>query len=407
MNKRNILVLILGHITLGSMSPMIVLLNGFVGARLAPSEALATLAMGIMVAGTAFTTVPAARLAQRKGRRFGFLLAVITCFVGGLLSALAIFLESFVLYSSTALLFGVSMAFLLQFRFAAAENATSNKVSTAVALILFAGIGAAILGPRLGVSFAQSIDGVPYAGSYLAISAMALVAAGILVFYQDLPVYTEAGSADVNLDSSQGSNPEAKASYSQLWNGKYFLGVLCGATSFGVMALIMTATPISMHHHNGISLEDTATVIQLHIAAMFLPSLLTGYLIQRVGVQWVALVGLLCNLACVFMAVSGISYGHYLVALVLLGVGWNALFMAATHMIATCYPGPERFQAQALNDFIVFGCQGVASLSAGLLLAWIGWQSLNLVGLIVLLICLAAWLHLVFIKQIYRLRIAV
>ena len=121
--------------------------------------------------------------------------------------------------------------------------------------------------------------------------------------------------------------------------------------------------------------------------------------------QWVALIGLVVNLLCVYIAMTGISYHHYLVALALLGVGWNALFMAGTHMIATTYPGAQRFQAQALNDLIVFGCQGVASLMAGLLLLWLGWNGLNLVALFLLIICLAAWLHLVFIKRIYQISV--
>lgn len=391
MNIRNIIVLILGHITLGSMSPMMVLLNGFVGTNLAPTPVFATLAMGTMVAGTAFSTILAARFAERNGRRAGFLLASALCFVGALLSALAIWIESFSLYCITALLFGVSMAFLLQMRFAAAENASLHKVSLAVSLLLFAGIGAAFLGPRMGVAMAHWLDGIPYAGSYLALAGLALMAAVILSFYKNVEVKGD-------------HHGKVKLPAKQLWTGSYALGVLCGATSFAVMALVMTATPISMHNHNGISLEDTSLVIQLHIVAMFLPSLFTGYLIERIGVQWVALIGLVCNFACVYFALAGVSYGHYLTALVLLGLGWNGLFMAGTQMIATIHTGPERFQAQAVNDFIVFGCQGVSSLSAGLLLALVGWQGLNFVGLFMLMICLAGWFHLVFIKQTFALR---
>jgi predicted MFS family arabinose efflux permease len=184
------------------------------------------------------------------------------------------------------------------------------------------------------------------------------------------------------------------------------LGVICGATSFGVMSLVMTATPISMHHHQGLSLADTSSVIQWHIVAMFLPSLLTGYFMQRMGVYWMALAGLLLNVACVYFALSGVSMTHYLGALVLLGAGWNALFMAGTQMVATAHPGPERFQAQANNDFVVFAVQGVASLSAGFLLAMFGWQGLNLVALAMLLACFMAWIYIVMVRQFSRVRTA-
>ena len=367
---------------------MMVLLNGFVGTVLAPSQSLATLAMGTMVAGTALCTIPAARLAAKKGRRLGFILGAGLCSVGALLSAFAIWIESFFLFCATSMLFGGTMAFLLQMRFAAAESVSLDKVSLAVSMILFAGIGAAFIGPRVGVWASGWIESVPYVGAFLALAALALIAGVILAFYQDQA-------------RPQQQEQRVRLPLRALCTGRFLLGVLCGVTSFGVMALIMTATPISMHNHQGISLEDTSLVIQLHIVAMFLPSLFTGYLIQRLGVQWVALAGLLCNFVCVYFALSGMSFTYYLTALVFLGLGWNGLFMAGTQMIATSHTGPERFQAQAINDFVVFGIQGVASLSAGLLLAWVGWQGLNFIGFSLLMICLAGWFHLVFIKQTF------
>lgn len=394
MNIRNLLVLIFGQFTLGSTAPMLVLINGFVGTRLAPSEAWATLGMGTLVAGTALCTVPAARLARIKGRRFGFLLASVLCICGAGLSILAIHLQSFALFCLAMSLLGATLAFIQQFRFAAAESVTPDRISLAVSLILFAGIGSAMIGPRLGVMAVNWLPGLPYAGSFLALMGLSLICAIFVLFYRHKPVsVSQTGSVSLSL--------------SQLWKPHYLLGVVCGATAFSVMSLVMTATPISMHHHQGLSLEDTSTVIQWHIASMFLPSLITGYLIRRLGVQWVVLMGLLCNVACVYFALSGVSFEHYLGSLMLLGLGWNGLFMAGTQMVATTHPGEERFQAQATNDFIVFASQGVASLSAGLLLALIGWQGVNFVALAMLLICLMAWLHLVLVKQIYRVETAV
>lgn len=389
MNVRNLLILVLGHCTLGSTAPMLVLINGFIGARLAPSEAWATLGMGTLVAGTALCALPAARLAQRRGRRAGFLVATALCLLGAGLAAVSIVVESFTLFCVAMSLMGATLAFVQQFRFAAAENAPPHRISMAVSLILFAGIGAAIIGPRLGVAAVDWIPDHPYVGSFLALMLLVLVCAGVMMLYRD-PGITSQDHAGIRLP------------WRKLWKAPYLLGVICGATSYGVMSLVMTATPISMHHHEGMSLADTASVIQWHIVAMFLPSLLTGYLIQRLGMYRVALIGLLCNIACVYLAFSGVTLEHYLGALVLLGIGWNALFMAGTQMVATTHTGEERFQAQATNDFVVFACQGLASLSAGFVLAVIGWQGVSLVALVILLICLIAWLHIVLIRQAYR-----
>lgn len=385
MNIRNLVLLVIGHCTLGSAAPMLVLINGFIGARLAPSEGWATLGMGTLVAGTALSTVPAARLAERYGRRRGFLVAVATCMAGSGIAVLSILIESFVLFCMAMAVLGSTLAFVQQFRFAAAENAPPEKVSFAVSLILFAGIGAALIGPRLGVLAVDWVPDYPYVGSFLALMLLSAICG--------LFIWRYLGRSVAEHDHERSHLP-----LSQLLTSQYVLGVMCGATSFGVMSLVMTATPISMHHHEGLSLADTSSVIQWHIVAMFLPSLLTGYLMQRLGVYWVAFSGLMLNAACVYFALSGVSLAHYLGALVLLGAGWNALFMAGTQLVATAHPGPARFQAQANNDFVVFALQGAASLSAGFLLVMIGWQGLNLIALGMLLACFLAWIYIVLVR---------
>lgn len=392
MNYRNLILLVLGQCTLGATAPMLVLINGFIGTELAPTEALATLGMGTLVAGTTLATVPAARLAQRRGRRFGFMVAAMLSILGSALAIGSIHFHSFTLFCVAMFVLGTTLAFMQQFRFAAAENARPDQISLAVSMILFAGIGSAMIGPRLGVAAAPWLPELPYAGSFVALAVLALVCLLVMFFYRS--------------QARPSQSEPTSVTRVQLWRPGYVLGVLCGATSFSVMSLVMTATPISMHHHQGLPLAETADVIQWHIVAMFVPSLFTGYLIKRIGVQWVALLGILINIACVLMALSGVTLQHYLVALVLLGLGWNALFMAGTHWVAVTHAGEERFQAQANNDFIVFACQGVASLSAGFLLALIGWQGLNLVALAMLLICMMVWFHLVLIRQVHRIGVA-
>lgn len=386
MNWRNLLALMFAQATLGSIGPMMVLLNGFVGARLAPTEALATLGMGMLVAGTATSALWAAGVARRRGRRFGFLVGVALAVAGCVSCIGAIQAESFVLYCLAMFLLGAPMAFVQQFRFAAAENASADRVSKAVSLILFAGIGSALLGPRLGAWASGWVEGVPYGGSYWALAGLALIAGAVLwlLFRDPAPV---AGGPQQNV-APQGS----------LWNRQFSFGVLCGAVAFGVMSLVMTATPISMHHHHGLSLEDTSTVIQSHIAAMFIPSLFSGMLIGWLGPYRMAFAGLVLNALCILLALSGVAFENYLLSLILLGLGWNLLFISGTQLVATAWSGPERFRAQALNDFTVFGVQGVATLAAGVVLSWLGWVGVNWVSAAMLSVCFVAWLHLTLFK---------
>ena len=380
MNVRNLVVLMLAQTTLGSIGPMMVLVNGFVGAGLAPSEAYATLGMGFLVAGTAGCSIPAARLAGWKGRRFAFFAGVAVAVFGSLACIAAMGLQSFFLYCVAMTVLGGAMALVQQFRFAAAENAGSDRVGRAVALILFAGIGSALLGPRLG-SWAAGLLPLPYAGSYWMLANLALLAGVIFLFYRD--------TAPVTPHIAQ--EADAKP---HLWNTQFGFGVLCGAIAYGVMSLVMTATPISMHMHHGISLARTSDVIQAHIVAMYIPSLFSGILIERMGAYSMALAGLTCNMLCLVLALSGVDFNHYLFALILLGVGWNLLFIAGTHLVATAWTGPERFRAQAINDFAVFGVQGVAALSAGGVLSWLGWNGVNWVAAVLLAVCFVAWMWL-------------
>ncbi len=386
MNWRNLLVLIAGHVALGSTLPMMVLLNGFVGVELAPSEVWATLGMGTLVVGTALSTVFAARLAHFKGRRFGFLVAAGFCLLGAGFCILSIKLSSFWLYCVATSLFGVMAAFVQQFRFAAAENADPDKVSFAVSLIFFAGIGAAVLGPQLVVFAQLTQPDSPYVSAYVLLSGLAIVAAIVLSFYG-------AGEAVIYHEKRK------QWPFRHFLKREYWLGVSCGACAFSVMSLVMTATPISMHFHDGLSVAETAQVIQAHIIAMFIPSLFTGYIIRVLGVYWVMLIGVAFNGACVFAALAGVGFGDYLVALICLGLGWNAMFMAGTQLVATTYLEDDRFQAQAYNDFTVFSGQAIASLGAGFLLAQAGWVGLNWVAAGILCGFLAFLLMVMFTRR--------
>jgi len=171
---------------------------------------------------------------------------------------------------------------------------------------------------------------------------------------------------------------------------RLLVAVGCATIAWGVMSFVMTATPVSMHVRDGLSVDATARVIQSHVIAMYAPALLTGWLITRVGLRPVMTVGIALMLGCVLIAMLDRTPVHYWWALVLLGVGWNFLFVGGTTLLATTWRASERFRVQAANDFIVFGTTAVASLGAGFVLAALGWRALNLVTVPVLLLALYA-----------------
>jgi MFS family permease len=160
--------------------------------------------------------------------------------------------------------------------------------------------------------------------------------------------------------------------------------VAAAAVAYGVMALLMTATPISMHVHHGHSVEDTAFVLQSHVIGMYAPSFVTGLLLTRFGIPAILAAGIAANALCAALALSGEGLLAYWSALTLLGVGWNLLFVAGTALLAGAYRPGERFRVQAANDFLMFGVMAVASLGAGPLLALIGWRGLNELALALL-----------------------
>jgi len=235
------------------------------------------------------------------------------------------------------------------------------------------------LGPKVA-GRTQHLMPVAYVGSFLALAAIAVVAAGILSFLQP-PEPTGAA------DGAPASAKDAVASR-QPW-ADLAVAMVSAAVAYAVMSFIMTGTPLSMHGH-GFGMQPTASVIQSHIVAMYLPSLMTGWVLKRVGVVRVMLGGCGIMLASVAVASSGTTLSHYWVALVLLGLGWNLLFVGATVLVARSARGSARFRVQARNDFVVFGSQALASLSAGTVLAVAGWRALNLAALVpVVLIAVA------------------
>jgi MFS family permease len=332
----------------------------------------------MLVTGTALCTVPAAFIMERIGRRPGFMAASIAAALASLAGALAIYLGSFSLFNGAALVIGGNMAFVQQYRFAAAESVEPDGVSRAISIVLLGGIAAAFLGPELARASRDLLPVGLYSGSFAVLSVLYLVCTAVLSGLKVPPAQRTGAPAG-----------ERRSLMSVVLGPLYLTAVLAGLTAYGVMAFIMTATPVSMHVIDHFSLRETAWVIQSHILAMFVPSLFTGALIGRYGLARIMLAGTLLMAACVMIALVDRHFIHYWAGLVLLGVGWNFLFVGGTTLLTGCYGPGDRFRAQAVNDFVVFGFQAFASLVAGTVIFRAGWEILNGLSLPLLAVMLA------------------
>ena len=376
MNRyRTLIVLWLAQCFGQTSAPTLVLVSGLVGARLAPSMEWATLPVAMMVIGTACATIPASLLMSRFGRKAGFLGATAYAIGGGLLAAWAVTRSDFTTFCVSAFMVGNYLAFLQQFRFAVAESVPADTVAKAISFLMLAGIVAAVLGPEMAARLSE-LNGLPmFAGSFLGLSVMLLMSFLILLFFYRNVIPTGPMAAG-------GGRPLGEI----VRQPKLILAVAAAAAGWSIMSLIMTATPVSMHEMDHHSLEDTKWVIQSHILAMFVPSLFSGFLVARFGAVKIIGAGMLLMLGCMAAGYDKPQLMHYWWSMVLLGIGWNFLFLGGTTLLTECYRMEERFKVQALNDFLVFGLQAFGSLGAGWLLANLGWNGVILLGIPWLLI---------------------
>lgn len=356
-----------------SAGPMVVFIGGIVGAELAPTPALSTLPSAISVVGLALTTIPAALLMRKVGRKNGFRLSALMGLLASLLAAYALHLGSFALFCLATFFLGANGAFVQQYRFAATESVPPERSSQAVSVVLLGGMAAGFLGPEIAKRTGDLLNYGEFTASFLILAGMYLVVIGLLSLLKPTTGVQE---------QIGGPNRPVRTIAAQ---PTFLAAVLSGAAAYGVMTFVMTATPLQMHTMNHFSLDQTAFVIQSHIIAMYLPSLFTGFLIERLGLIRLMLLGIMVMLGTVVVGVISRDLLHYWGALVLLGVGWNFLFVGGTVLLTRSYFPIERFKAQAANDFTIFGFQALASLSAGSVLFMANWDALLMITLPVLL----------------------
>ena len=344
---------------------LLVLLAGIIGTGFAPSEDLATLPIALAVVGLAASTLPTGRLLGRFGRRRVFVSYGLLAMVSAVLAMHSLRVGSFPLFCAAGFLMGWSGAAGHQYRFAALEAVPAERAPTATSILLLGGILAAFIGPEMAVRGRDLLD-TEYAGSFLLLTVSYAAGIALVARHRDSGVALPAGHG-------------AGRSLAEIFRSRILIvAVGAAALGYGVMSLLMTATPISMHTHAGHSLEATKFVIQSHIAAMYLPSLLYASLFRWLGFRGLAWLGVGVYSLCLAVALVDTEFLNYWLALVLLGVGWNFLFLSGTNLLPFGYRPEERFRVQSANDFLVFTVQALASLGSGWLLFHWHWRGILL-----------------------------
>ncbi len=345
-----------------------VFLSGIIGSQISTIKTLSTLPPSIYVIGIAISTIFAAKIMSLIGRRLGFVFASIASSVSCLIAAYAIMIENFFIFCVACFILGTGMAFIHQYRFAAAESVEQDEAPRAISILLLAGIVSAFIGISLASYTKDFVNDHLYVGSYLMLASLTLAPAFFLSFYKDK------NKSSTNLD-----NKNITRSYFEFVIEPRFLQALTSATlAYVVMAFLMTATPISMHIIHNLSLEKTGLVIQFHVLSMFLPSLFTGNLIKKFGYSKMIYAGVIFYILTIVLSLFEPTFLNYLLALIFLGIGWNFLFVSGTSLLVTTYKPEEKFKAQGFNDLVVFSSTAVSSLSAGILISLTSWKTVNL-----------------------------
>lgn len=375
MINRNLVILSIGQVFSFTSPVVSVLLSGIIGASMTNINYLATLPTAMMIVGTAIGSLIASKIMKVKGRRFGFSLASIINSIFSLICAYAIFIDNFTIFCLSNLTIGLSISFAQQYRFAASESVNPSNIPKAISLILLLGIVASLLGANI-VSLSKDIHNTKYVGSYIAMSLLTIIPFFSFIFYQN-----ENNTNEVNIKSQ-------KSIIQLLSNKDIQLSILSAGVGYTTMSTLMTATPIHMNMIHGFTIFSTGIVLQLHVVGMFLPSLITGDLIKTFGHKKIIYSGILILLITIFIHFNYETYYSFMIGLILLGIGWNFLFVTGTSLLVISYNKNDKFLAQGLNDFVVFSSQSIGALSAGILLFSTSWKTLNLICLPLLMLLL-------------------
>jgi MFS family permease len=338
-----------------------VFVAGIIGSALTPLKSLSTLPVATIVVGTAVSIIPAIRLMSVFGRKKVFLSS---CVYSILLIGLCIFSiinKSFYLFCFASFCLGGSVGVMQQFRFAAIESVDAELRPKATAVVLLGGLVSAFLGTEIATLGKDFFD-TDFVGSFIILSFLFIVAFILMCFFKPAEKFKQ------QIDNSK------RPLIDIIKQRSFIVAVSAATTGYVVMSFVMTATPVSMHIMDGFSLHHTKSVLQAHVIAMFLPSLFTALIVKYLGLTRIMLLGVIFFFASVFIAYSSHALSSYWWSLILLGLGWNFLFIGGTNLLPRSYNENEKFKAQSINDFLVFGLQAIAALSAGWFVFNFSWE---------------------------------
>jgi MFS family permease len=344
-------------------------INGLVGLSLAPLGWMATLPVMGYVVGGALSTPLVARSQSRFGRKGSFMLGLLVALLSALLCLWAANEKNFWLLVAATVIAGYYSANGQLYRFAAAELAAPSFREKAVSLVLAGGLIGAVVGPNLA-NHTRNLLEVPFAGAYLSLAIVALISMAIMAFMHFPPLPPKKANADPGRPLSE-----------IIRQPIFIVSTIGAALGYGVMNLLMAATPLAMQVC-GFEFSDAALVLEWHVIGMFAPGFFTGHLIKRFGVLPIMGVGVVLNAVCIVIALSGVDLHQFLIALFLLGVGWNFLFTGSTTLSLQAYRPEEKDRAQAAINFFVFATMAVTSFASGALVTTQGWVLLNMGSLV-------------------------
>lgn len=363
--NRNVALLCATQALLFTNNTILISINGLAGYALAADtdKWMATLPVTSYVIGAALTTMPVSQLMRRVGRVNGFSIGTLIGILGALLCGFAVYSHSFWTLCIGTLVMGIYNASGQYYRFAAADAASSEFKSKAISLVMAGGLVGGILGPQTS-KLTKDMLPAEFLGSYLALIGFCFVALA-LQRMMDIPRLTAAEQKDQGRPLAEIARQPA-----------FIVAVLSGMIGYGVMNLLMTATPLAMQSCAH-PFSDAAFVIQWHVIAMFAPSFVTGSLIKRFGVRTIMFTGVLLSLSCVAIALSGVEVMHFWIALMLIGVGWNFMYLGGTTLLTETHTPAEKAKVQGANDMAIFITMAISSASSGWLFSARGWEIMN------------------------------
>ena len=367
--NRNLLLLALCQGLFLTNNVTFIAINGLVGLALAPLGWMATLPVMGYVVGGALSAPLVARVQARTGRKRSFQLGLLVAAASAGLCALAVSTRQFWLLVAATVIAGFYNANAQLYRFAGPELARPDYKEKAISWVLAGGVIGAFIGPNLA-SATKDLLSVPFAAAYLALVAVAILSLALLSFIEFPPHQAPKPGAS-------SGRPLREIARQPV----FVVAVAAGALGYGVMNLLMAATPIAMQQCQH-PFSSAALVLEWHVLGMFVPSFFTGHLIKRFGELPIMGIGAALNFACVAIALSGVDLMQFLAALLLLGVGWNFLFTGATALFTTAYSPEERNKAQGAMDTCIFATMALTSFSSGALITTQGWTWLNLGSLL-------------------------